>query len=96
MRGALLVTFLVSSVQGLGVLALAGRLSADSLIPAAMLLPAVVLGVVVVALGRRLTESLPAVISLPCESVLRRALGVIVVLGGLSGLVRGLLGGVVR
>jgi len=91
LRATLYVTFLASSVEGLAVLALAGRLGAGALVPIAMLLPAVALGMALAGLGRRAVARIPGALPWPGDGMLRRGLGVIVALGGLSGLVRGVL-----
>jgi len=91
-RATLLVTFLASSVEGLATLAVAGRLSTHVLVPVATLLPAVVGGVGVVGLSGWLIARLPDGLWPPGDGLLRRSLGLLVALGGLSGLARGLLG----
>lgn len=92
MRATLYVTFLASSMEGLAFLALAGRLSSHALVPIATLLPAVVVGVALVSLARRLFARVAGQLAWPGDGMLRRSLGVIVALGGLWGLVRGILG----
>lgn len=90
-RATLLVTFLASSIEGLATLAVTGGLSSHALVPVATLLPAVVLGVGLVGLSGWLVARVPRAGWLPDDGLLRRSLGLLVALGGVSGLVRGLL-----